>query len=59
MYRVSHNTWDYKKVFGRPLHDNVEKLGSIILFKCGVSGSDFFVINFSKKPTTENVDDFI
>jgi hypothetical protein len=24
MYRVSHNTWDYKNALGRPLNDNVK-----------------------------------
>jgi hypothetical protein len=24
MYRVSHNTWDFKNALGRPLNDNVE-----------------------------------
>jgi hypothetical protein len=24
MYRVSHNTWDYKNALGRPLYDNIE-----------------------------------
>jgi hypothetical protein len=24
MYRVSHNTWDYKNALGRPLNDNIE-----------------------------------
>jgi hypothetical protein len=24
VYRVSHNTWDYKNALGRPLNDNIE-----------------------------------
>jgi hypothetical protein len=24
VYRVSHNTWDYKNALGRPLNDNVQ-----------------------------------
>jgi hypothetical protein len=24
IYRVSHNTWDYKNALGRPLNDNIE-----------------------------------
>jgi hypothetical protein len=65
---VSHNTWDYKNAFGRPLNDNVESWEVFhfeakdhafqtrgVRFWC----VDFFVINFSKKTTTQNLDDFI
>jgi hypothetical protein len=24
IYRVSHNTWDYKNALGRPLNDNIQ-----------------------------------
>jgi hypothetical protein len=65
---VSHNTWDYKNALGRPLNDNIESLEVShfeakyqtfqtrgVRFWC----VDFFVINFSKKPTTQNLEDFI
>jgi hypothetical protein len=68
IYRVSHNTCDFKNALGRSLNDNIES--------CEVSHFeakdrtfqtrgvrlwfvDFFVINFSKKTTTQNLDDFI
>jgi hypothetical protein len=68
---VSHNTWDYKNALGRPLNDNVESW-EVSHFEAkdhtfqtrprGVSGFDawtFFVINYSKNPMTQNLDDFI
>jgi hypothetical protein len=65
---VSHNTWDYKNALGRPLNDNIESWEVYhfeakyhtfqtrgVRFWC----VDFFVINFSKNPMTQNLDDFI
>jgi hypothetical protein len=68
MYRVSHNTWDYKNALGRPLNDNIESWelshfeakDHTFQTRCVRFGCvDFFVINFSKNPTTQNLDDFI
>jgi hypothetical protein len=65
---VSQNTWDYKKALGRPLNDNIEswevshfEAKHHIFDMPGVRlwCVDFFVINFSKNPTTQNLDDFI
>jgi hypothetical protein len=68
MYRVSHNTWDYKNALERPLNDNIESWEVShfeakdhtfqtwgVRFWC----VDFFVINFSKNQMTQNLDDFI
>jgi hypothetical protein len=68
IYWVSHNTWDYKNALGRSLNDNVESWEVShfeakdhtfqtrgVWFWC----MDFFVINYSKNPTTQNLDDFI
>jgi hypothetical protein len=68
MYRVSHNTWDYKNALGRPLNDTIEswevshfEAKDHIFQTRGVRFwcVDFFAINFSKNPTTQNLDDFI
>jgi hypothetical protein len=70
-YRVSHNTWDYKNALELPLNDKVESWevthfeAKDHTFQTRGAGSvrlwcvDFFVINFSKPPTTQNLDDFI
>jgi hypothetical protein len=53
-YRVSHNTWDYKNVLGRPLNDNIESWEVSHFEAKGVRWLwcvDFFVIAFSKNPT--------
>jgi hypothetical protein len=68
IYRVSHNTWYYKNALGRPLNQNVESWEVShfeakdhtfqtqgVRFWC----MDIFVIDFSKNPTTQNLDDFI
>jgi hypothetical protein len=60
---VSHNTWDYKNALGRPLNDNIESW-EVSHFEAKyhtfqTRQVDFFVINFSKNPTTQNLDDFI
>jgi hypothetical protein len=68
LYRVSHNTWDFNNALGRPPNDNIEswEVSNFeakdhtfqtqgVRFWC----VDFFVINFSKNPMTQNLDDFI
>jgi hypothetical protein len=68
LYRVSHNTWDYKNALGRPLNDNVEswevshfeaKDHTIFLRGVRLWCVDFQLINFSKKPPTQNLVIFI
>jgi hypothetical protein len=67
-YRVSHNTWDYKNALGWLPNDNVENW-EVSPFEAKYHTFqtrgfrfwcvDIFVLNFSKKPTTLNLDDFI
>jgi hypothetical protein len=68
IYRVSHNTWDYKNALGRPLNGNVEswevshfeaKYHTFQTRGVGFCFMDFFVINLSKNLMTQNLDDFI
>jgi hypothetical protein len=68
IYKVSHNTWDYKNALGRPLNDTIESL-EVSHFEAkdhtfqtrGVRfwWVEFFVLNFSKNPMTQHLDDFI
>jgi hypothetical protein len=64
----SHNTWDYKNALGRSLNSNI-KSWKVSHFETKdhifqIWGVRFwcvnvFVINFSKNPMTQNLDDFI
>jgi hypothetical protein len=62
IFRVSHNTWEYKNALERPLNDNVEswevshfEAKDHTFYMRGVRFwcVDFQIINFSKKPTTQ------
>jgi hypothetical protein len=64
-YRVSHDTWDYKNALGRPLNENIENWevshfeAKDHTFQTRGYRLWFFVINFSRNPMTQNLDDFI
>jgi hypothetical protein len=65
---VSHNTWDYKNALGRPLYEHIEnwevshfeaKYHTFQTRGVRLWCVNSFVINFSRNPMTQNLDDFI